>query len=56
MIELGLSIGWKDNSKNNQSYVNSLIIQFKDRVIADGGFFEAQACLKATLTVLNNIN
>ena len=28
---------------------------FKARVIADGGVFEAKACLEAQLTILSNI-
>lgn len=40
----------------NGSYVDSLITQFKSRVLADSGTFEAELCLKTTLTQLNNIN
>ena len=40
----------------NGTYIDALILQFKTRVAADGGIFEAEACLRATLTVLNNIN
>ena len=37
------------------SYEQSLINAFKTRVAADGGTFEAEACLNAQLTKLNNI-
>jgi hypothetical protein len=40
----------------NGTYVDALIAQFKIRVALDGGIFEAEDCLRATLTVLNNIN
>ncbi len=33
----------------------ALINSFKSRVSADGGVFEAEACLNAVLTNLNNI-
>jgi hypothetical protein len=35
--------------------INTLINDFKSRVIADGGVFEAETCLNAILTNLNNI-
>lgn len=37
----------------NGSYIDALILQFKTRVLADGGTFEAESCL---LTFLNEIN
>lgn len=40
----------------NGTYIDALILQFKTRVSADGGIFEAESCLRATLIVLNNIN
>jgi hypothetical protein len=40
----------------NGSYVDDLILEFKTRVVADSGTFEAESCLRDTLTVLNNIN
>ena len=39
----------------NGSFIDALIAQFKTRVALDGGTFEAESCLKATLTELNNI-
>lgn len=36
----------------NGSYIDALILQFKTRVLADGGTFEAQSCLKTTLETL----
>lgn len=43
------------NANSGISYVKKLIKSFKARVIADSGIFEAEACLYATLTNLNNI-
>lgn len=40
----------------NGSYIDVLLSQFKERVAVDSGTFEAENCLKSTLTVLNNIN
>jgi hypothetical protein len=40
----------------NGTYIDFLIKSFKARVLADIGTFEAESCLKNTLTVLNNIN
>lgn len=37
----------------NGSYVDSLITQFKSRVSADGGTFEAESCLLTFLTQIN---
>ena len=37
------------------NYISKLIKDFKTRVALDGGTFEAQSCLKTTLTELNNI-
>lgn len=33
----------------------NIVSNFKKRVLADGGIFEAQACLETTLIELNNI-
>jgi hypothetical protein len=39
-----------------QNYdIQNIINQFKARVSADNGVFEAEACLYATLTELNSI-
>jgi len=35
--------------------VQSIVNVFKKRVIADGGVFEAKACLEAQLKILNSI-
>jgi hypothetical protein len=41
---------------NNQvNIVSSIIFSFKTRIATDGGVFEAEACLNALLTNLNNI-
>jgi len=50
-LALGLSLGNKGGSTPTQILVNA----FKTRVIADGGNFEAKACLEAQLVILNNI-
>ena len=56
MINIGIGVAWKINKGSASSYVNSLVLAFEDRVAAAGGIFEAETCLRATLTVLNNIN
>jgi hypothetical protein len=37
----------------NGSYIDALILQFKTRVASEGGVFQAEACLKATLKSLD---
>jgi len=51
MIGLGIGVGWA-TKRRLVNYINELIKQFKDRVAADGGTFEAQSCLKTTLETL----
>ncbi len=56
-------IGWGSiyiNSYYNEtdivgSPVPTIIINFKTRVLADSGLFEAETCLNTTLTNLNKI-
>ena len=38
-----------------RTIAQKLVGAFSTRVIADGGVFEAKACLEAQLTTLNNI-
>jgi len=38
-----------------QTEAQQLVSAFQARVIADGGVFEAKACLEAQLTILSNI-
>ena len=51
---LGLGLGL-NNSAAIRTAAQQLVNDFKARVIADGGVFEAKACLEAQLTNLNNI-
>jgi len=52
MIAIGIGLAWKTNKLR---LVSNLINSFKARVAADSGLFEAESCLNATLTNLNNI-
>ena len=40
----------------NGSYVDFLVAQFKTRVAADGGTFEAESCMKTQLKQIENIS
>jgi hypothetical protein len=51
MIGLGIGVGWA-TKRRLVNYINELIKQFKDRVAADGGTFEAEQCLKNSLPAL----
>jgi len=53
MLGIGLGVDWAN--KKDLGVVASLIATFQARVAADGGVFEAQSCLDALLTNLNNI-
>lgn len=53
MINIGIGVAWATRKVFNA--VTGIIFSFKARVAADGGTFEAQACLAATLTYLNSI-
>jgi len=52
MINIGIGISW---AKRIFSTSANIIANFRDRVSADNGIFEAEACLLTTLTNLNNI-
>ena len=39
----------------NGTYIDFLINQLKARTLTEGGVFEAEQCLRDTLTTLNNI-
>ena len=54
IIRLGLSL-CSSNRVGGETPIQALVNAFKSRVIADGGVFEAQACLEAQLTILSNI-
>jgi hypothetical protein len=51
MIGLGIGVGWA-TKRRLVNYINELIKQFKDRVAAEGGTFEAEQCLKNSLPAL----
>jgi hypothetical protein len=54
IIRLGLSL-CSSNRVGGLTPIELIVNAFKSRVIADGGVFEAQACLEAQLTILSNI-
>tara|TARA_R110000782_G_scaffold98309_1_gene183611 strand:+ start:175 stop:339 length:165 start_codon:yes stop_codon:yes gene_type:complete len=51
-LSLGISL---PSSNKVVTPVQKQVNAFKTRVIADGGVFEAKACLNAQLTILSNI-
>jgi hypothetical protein len=53
MIGIGIGVDW--SVKRAFTTVGGLIAAFRIRMAADSGVFEAEACLNATLTNLNNI-
>ena len=53
-LSLGISLV-KTNKGISLTPVQKIVNAFKARVIADGGVFEAKACLNAQLTILKNI-
>ena len=54
-MRLTLGISLPSSNKGDLTPVQKQTNDFKARVIADGGVFEAKACLEAQLTTLNNI-
>ena len=54
-MKLSLGISLPTSNKGGLTPVQKQVNDFKARVIADGGVFEAQACLEAQLTILSNI-
>ena len=52
-ISIGNSIG--ASTDLSSVYIDLIVINFEQRVLADGGIFEAEQCLVDTLTALNNI-
>ena len=54
-MKLSLGISLPTSNKGGLTPVQKQVNDFKARVIADGGVFEAQACLNAQLTILSNI-
>ena len=53
-LSLGISLV-KTNKGIGLTPVQKQVNAFKARVVADGGVFEAKACLNAQLTILSNI-
>ena len=54
-MKLSIGISLPTSNKGGLTPVQKQVNDFKARVIADGGVFEAQACLEAQLTILSNI-
>ena len=54
-MKLALGMSLPSANKGNLTPVQKHVNVFKARVIADGGVFEAKACLEAQLTILSNI-
>ena len=53
-LSLGISLV-KTNKGMSLTPVQKQVNDFKARVLAAGGVFEAKACLEAQLTILSNI-
>ena len=54
-LALGMSLPSSNKGGGVVTPIQEQVNDFKARVIADGGVFEAQACLEAQLTILSNI-
>ena len=54
-MKLALGMSLPSSNKGGLTPVQKQVNDFKARVIADGGVFEAKACLDAQLTILSNI-
>jgi hypothetical protein len=54
ILRLGQSL-CSSNKVGGLTPIELIVNAFKDRVMKDGGVFEAQACLEAQLTILSNI-
>ena len=54
-MKLALGMSLPSSNKGGVTPVQKQVNDFKARVIADGGVFEAKACLEAQLTILSNI-
>jgi len=54
-MKLALGMSLPSSNKGGLTPVQKQVNDFKARVVADGGVFEAQACLEAQLTILSNI-
>lgn len=54
-MKLSLGISLPTSNKGTLTPIQKQVNVFKARVVADGGVFEAKACLEAQLKILNNI-
>ena len=54
-MKLALGLSLPLSNKGSLTPVQKQVKDFKARVIADGGVFEAKACLIDQLKILNNI-
>ena len=54
-MKLALGMSLPSSNKGGFTPTQVIVNAFKVRVIADGGVFEAKACLNAQLITLNNI-
>ena len=54
-MKLSIGISLPTSNKGGVTPVQKQVNSFMARVIADGGVFEARACLEAQLTILSNI-
>jgi hypothetical protein len=54
-MKLALGMSLPSSNKGGLTPVQKQVNDFKARVIADSGVFEAKACLNAQLTILSNI-
>ena len=54
-MKLVLGMSLPSSNKGGLTPIQKQVNDFKARVVADGGVFEAKACLEAQLTILSNI-
>jgi len=54
-MKLALGLSLPSSNKGGLTPIQIQVNDFEARVIADGGVFEAKACLEAQLKQLNNI-
>jgi len=54
-MKLALGMSLPSSNKGGLTPIQKQVNDFKARVVADGGVFEAKACLNAQLITLNNI-
>ena len=54
-MKLALGMSLPSSNKGGLTPIQKQVNDFKVRVVADGGVFEAKACLEAQLTILSNI-